>query len=265
MAFRCCCDSGFDSKGEDFFQAFDNNKEDKQNFRSNDGFDPDAFGAGWGEVTATTESSNRTQENIENMQRLSLSSFDSDPDKTNNDGTSNRPRPRRKSNNMDGFEGEGENTKNGPKPRRKSSESFDSFDSFGGETDNNMNEGGSNQKHRRKSNGYEGERDGTHRSKPRRKSYGGSRVPRDGVTGADGEVVPAETEKKERRMKKESMRNDDDQRRRSLSRSRRKPRRGSTTKVSDEKGISSGDAEKRILKGTSIRNMFNRKQANEEL
>mmetsp|Transcript_20278 Transcript_20278/g.47675 ORF Transcript_20278/g.47675 Transcript_20278/m.47675 type:complete len:740 (+) Transcript_20278:316-2535(+) len=259
--------NGFDSKGEDFFQAFDNNKDDQQNFRTNDGFDPDAFGSGWGEATASTELSTRTQENTENMERLSLTSFDSDLDNTKNDSTSHRPRTRRKSNSNDGFEGEGENKNDGtglrPRPRRKSVDSFESFDSFGGEADNNANEGSSNQKSRRKSNSYEGERDGSHRSKPRRKSYGGrSRILRD--AGGEGESLQAETEKKERRLKKEVVRNDDDRRRRSLSRSRRKPRRGSTTKLSDDKGSSGGDSEKKMPKGSSIRNMFNRKQGNEE-
>ena len=105
-----------------------------------------------------------------------------------------------------------------------------------------MNEGGSHPKPRRKSNCYEGNiertaNDGTHRSKPRRKSYGGrSRVLRDAAVDAEGDSVQAETEKKERRLKKETMRSDDERRRRSLSRSRRKPRRGSTTKLSDDKG-----------------------------
>jgi len=268
--------NGFDSKGEEFFQAFDKNKEDQQQFRTNDGFDPDAFGTtGWGEATNAAELSTRTQENIENLHRLSLTSFDSDPDNSKNDGTSHRPRPRRKSNSFDGFDIEGENSKNDgtghrPRPRRKSVDSVESFESFGGEADKCTNEGASHPKQRRKSNCYEGNversaNDGTHRSKPRRKSYGGrSRILRDAVVGVEGDSVQAETEKKERRLKKETTRNDDERRRRSLSRSRRKPRRGSTTRLSDDKGSSTSDSDKKISKGASLRNMFNRKQANDE-
>lgn len=266
--------SGFDSKAEDFFHAFDKNKEDQQQFQANDGFDPDAFGAGWGETTTATESSARTEENIENLQKLTLNSSDSDADNAKNDGTSHRARARRKSNSFDGFEGDGDNTKNDgvahrPRSRGKSSDSFDSFDSF--DADNTTNEGAPHPKQRRKSNCFDGNTDrassdGTHRPKQRRKSYGGrSRGLRDTTIGTEPENAGADVEKKERRSKKDSGKNEDERRRRSLSRSRRKPRRGSTTKLSDDKGSSAGDTDKKMSsKAASIRNMFNRKQSNED-
>lgn len=261
--------NGFDDKGDDFFQAFDSNKEDQQLFRSNDGFDQDAFGAGW-ELAGANESSTRTQETVETMQKLSISSFDSDPDMTKTDGPAQRSRPRRKSSSFDGFEGEGDNSKNERRPRRKSNDSVDSFDGFTGEADNTASEAVPHSKQtRRKSNCYESNaerppNEEPRRSKPRRKSYGGrSRQLRDAVVGLEPEGAQAETEKKERRLKKESGRNDDENHR-SLSRSRRKPRRGSTTKSSEEKASASADAEKKMPKGSSIRNMFNRKQGSEE-
>jgi len=258
--------NGFDSSKEDFFNAFDKNKDDQQNFRSNDGFDPDAFGVtGWGEST-TTETA---QENIDDLQKLSINSFDSDADNAENpksDGAAHRPRPRRKSNSFDGFEGDG------LKQRRKSMDSLDSLDSFSNDADadataydGHPHAAASHPKPRRKSNAYDGNgdratNDKPHRTKQRRKSYGGrSRALREAVLGVEGE---GDADKKERRLTKESGKNEDDRRRRSLSRSRRKPRRGSTTKQSsDDKGNSSGD---KISKANSIRNMFNRKQANED-
>jgi len=195
--------NGFDSTKEDFFNAFDKKKEDQQNFRANDGFDHDAFGSGWGDTPTTAE-------NTENFQKLSLSNFDGNVESTKNGGPTHRSRPRRKSDGFEPFEGEG------PRPRRKSSfESTSSLDSLGDDAENAMYDGAAHPKPRRKSNTYEG--DAPHRSKPRRKSYGGG-------AGAD-------SDKKERRARKEGGKQEDgDRHRRSLSRSRRKPRRGSTTK-----------------------------------
>lgn len=260
--------NGFDtSKAEDFFEAFDMTK---QQFRANDGFDADGFGgSGWGESTTTT------QENIENLQKLSISSFESDVDKSKNDGNTHRSKGRRKSNSFDGFEGEGGNSKNDVnahrlRTRKKSVDSLDSVESSD-EPDNSM-EGAAvpHPKPRRKSNCFDGNgdrpmSDGAHRLKPRRKSYGGgSRNLRNAVLAPETEEAAAEGDKKERRLRKEGVKNEDERRRRSLSRSRRKPRRGSTTKVGDEKGSSIGDADRKMPKGTSIRNMFNRKQGNED-
>lgn len=231
---------GFDSSKEDFFKGFDKKKDDQQLF-SNDGFDPDAFGAtGWGETPTTSE-----QENTANLQKISLNSYDSDANNNNskNDKSSHRPRP-----------------------DAKSTESFESFGDEAENTNNNVHDGAGapRSKQRRKSNHFEGNgervlnNDVPHRTKPRRKSYGGKSE----NAGAEGGG-----EKKERRMKKEGVKNEgvkneDEKRKRSLSRSRRKPRRGSTTKPIDEKGNSGGEG--KTSKATSIRNMFNRKQANED-
>lgn len=183
--------NGFDSTSEDFFNAFDKNKEDQQHFGANDGFDHDAFGSGWGDATA---------ENTDNLQKLSISNFDGD---AKNNG---RSKPsRRRSDGFGAFEGSDR-----PKPRRKSSyESTSSLESLG-------DDGDAHSKPRRKSNTFEGSGERESRSRQRRKSLGGG-------AGAD-------TEKKERRMKKESGKNEEGGRRRSVSRSRRKPRRGSTSK-----------------------------------
>ena len=182
--------SGFDSTSEDFFNAFDKNKEDQQQFGANDGFDHDAFGSGWGDATA---------ENTDNLQKLSINNFDGDA----KNGGRSKP-SRRRSDGFAPFEGDG------PKPRRKSSyESTSSLESLG-------DDGDPHPKPRRKSNTFEGSGERESRSRQRRKSYGGG-------AGAD-------TEKKERRMKKESGKHEEGGRRRSVSRSRRKPRRGSTSK-----------------------------------
>ena len=226
---------GFDSSKEDFFKGFDKKKDNQQLF-SNDGFDPDAFGAtGWGETPTTSE-----QENTANLQKLSLSSFESDANNTTtskNDRTGHRPRP-----------------------RAKSSDSLDSFESFD-DADNNDGTGAPHStKPRRKSSHFDGNNNNVpHRSKQRRKSTGGkSRLESENAGGDGGE-------KKERRLKKDGAKNEDEsRRRRSLSRSRRKPRRGSTTKpITDDKGSPGGEG--KMSKATSIRNMFHRKQqANED-
>lgn len=227
---------GFDSSKEDFFKGFDKKKDDKKKIFSNDCFDPDAFGAtGWGEAPTTSE-----QENTANLQKLSLSSFEND---ANNNTTSKNDR-----------------TGHRPRPRANSSNSLDSLESFD-DADNNDGAGAPRStKSRRKSSHNDGNNnDGPHRTKQRRKSTGGrSRVELENA-GADG------GEKKERRSKKDGAKNEDEsRRRRSLSRSRRKPRRGSTTKpITDDKGSSGGEG--KMSKATSIRNMFNRKQqANED-
>ncbi len=183
--------SGFDSTNEDFFNAFDKKKEDQQHLGANDGFDHDAFGSGWGDATA---------ENTDNLQKLSISNFDGD---AKNNG---RSKPsRRRSGGFAASEGSDR-----PKPRRKSSyESTSSLESLG-------DDGDAHPKPRRKSNTFEGSGERESRSRQRRKSLGGG-------AGAD-------TEKKERRMKKDSGKNEEGGRRRSVSRSRRKPRRGSTSK-----------------------------------
>jgi len=216
--------NGFDSSKEDFFNAFDKSKDDHQQFRANDGFDHDAFGAsGWVETPTATETA------TENLQKLSLNSFENDVDAAHRS-----------------------------KPRRKSSDSFDSFDSF----EKEMHDG-AHPKPRRKSNTFEvnGERttsDGTGRRKQRRKSYGGrTQALRDAAAGFEGENAGADSDKKERRSKKEGGKNEDDRRRRSVSRSGRKPRRGSTTKQNEEKGSAGGDG--KTPKANSIRSMFNRK------
>jgi len=228
--------NGFDSSKEDFFKGFDKKKDDKKKIFSNDCFDPDAFGAtGWGEAPTTSE-----QENTANLQKLSLSSFEND---ANNNTTSKNDR-----------------TGHRPRPRANSSNSLDSLESFDDADNNDGAEAPRSTKSRRKSSHNDGNNnDVPHRTKQRRKSTGGrSRVELENA-GADG------GEKKERRLKKDGAKNEDEsRRRRSLSRSRRKPRRGSTTKpITDDKGSSGGEG--KMSKATSIRNMFNRKQqANED-
>ena len=238
--------SGFDSSKEDFFNAFDKKKEDQQQFRANDGFDHDTFGSGWGGTN---------QENTENLQKLTLNKFEGGAENAKNDGPTHRSRPRRKSNGFEAFETEGSRPGEGSRPRRKSSiGSFSSLESFGNDAENAIYDGAPHPKPRRKSNAYEGNGERTaneapQRSRQRRKSYGGG--------------AGAESDKKERRRKESGKNEDGDRRRRSVSRSRRKPRRGSTTKPgSDDKGSASGDGA--MSKASSIRNMFNRKQGNDD-
>ena len=248
---------GFDSSKEDFFNAFDQNKEAQKQFGANDGFDSNAFGSsGWGETPTTTDAA------TDNLQKLSLSNFDDDVDNAKNGGTArSSSKPRRKSLSLDAYE---------------------SSEGTGG------SDGDGDNKTRRKSNNYEGNGERAtndpNRPKQRRKSYGGggggrSRAHRDTVLGLDAEKMGNDGDKKERRHKKEGSKSDaarrrslsrsrkdkgktdEERRKRSLSRSRRKPRRASNN-PDDGKGSASGDLEKN--KKNSIRNMFNRKQSSDD-
>jgi len=125
------------------------------------------------------------------------------------------------------------------------------------------------------SNGETMKKDGSdnHRKKSRRKREGGgrSRANRDVEARIETLKINNNDNAGAGRRSKTSRGEEDKElrvRRRSVSRSRRKARgqRSATTKIVDEIGISGGsDVDKKPSRSNSIRNIFNRKQGNQEI
>mmetsp|Transcript_3649 Transcript_3649/g.7835 ORF Transcript_3649/g.7835 Transcript_3649/m.7835 type:complete len:661 (-) Transcript_3649:102-2084(-) len=121
--------------------------------------------------------------------------------------------------------------------------------------------------------GDKSKKDDAHRTKSRRKREGGgkARTNRDAEPRSDYENTGTGGEKKDWRSRTDVFTKGEDdkeyrQRRRSTSRTRRKSRthRQGITKTMDEKGGFAGDAESKMVKAGSFRNIFNRKQGGEE-